>query len=176
MGTRSLNRPAYVLALLLGLVAIEDAGNGLLNMQMPPLCRQYPLGINVDCSASGSGWLVDIGAAIISAALLALLLLRPNFPVFAATLGWAALAFVANLAMRHSENGPDTIATFRMTIYILAAVIAAVLVSAEYLAQTDAERRAAAPAAPPALAPAPRTPAPTPAVPPPPPAPPAAQS
>ena len=35
---RSLNRPSYVLALLLGVVAIVDAGSALLAMQVPGRC------------------------------------------------------------------------------------------------------------------------------------------
>ena len=106
MTTRSLNRPSYVLALLLGLVALVDAGNGLINMQMPDLCNSFYGGNGSTCNVN-AGWLVDLGAAVVSAALLTLLLLRPHFYVFAATFGWSALAFLTNLAMRHSAGGPD---------------------------------------------------------------------
>lgn len=144
MDTRNLNRPSYVLALLLGFVALVDAGNGLINMQMPDLCKSFSgLGLGSTCSAN-SGWLADLGAAVVSAALLALLLLRPHFYVFAATFGWSVLAFLANLAMRHSANGPDAIATYRMTVYLVVAVIAAVLVVVEAQVRRQAEREAAA--------------------------------
>jgi hypothetical protein len=152
MESRSLNRPAYVIALLLGLVALEDAGNALITMQMPNLCQQFSIG---SCGTN-SGWIIDLGAAIVSAGLLALLLMRPHYNVLLATFGWAAVAFVANLAMRHSSSGPDAVATFRMTIYLLVAVIAAVLVIVEYMVRAEADRAAApAPVNSPLPAPAP---------------------
>jgi hypothetical protein len=153
MATRNLNRPSYVLALLLGFVALVDAGNGLINMQMPDLCNYFYGGSGSTCNVN-AGWLVDLGAAVVSAALVALLLLRPHFYVLAATFGWSALAFLTNLAMRHSAVGPDMIATYRMTVHLVVATIAAVLVVVEVL-QIQAEKEATAKARMAALALAP---------------------
>jgi hypothetical protein len=159
MVTRNLNRPSYVLALLLGFVALVDAANGFITMQIPDVCRSVSGLCLGSTGNANAGWLVDLGAAVVSAALLALLLLRPHLYIFAATFGWSTLAFLTNLAMRHSVYGPDAIATVRMTVYLLVAVMAAVLVVVEVQVNKEAEKEAAA-----AVQPAP---------PPPPPAPPA---
>jgi hypothetical protein len=150
MDTRSLNRPSYVVAILLGFVALVDAGNGFINMQ--PLCPNFSNGLNASCGNSNAGWLVDLGACIVSSALLAFLLLRPYFVVFIATFGWSAVACLTNLAMRHSDNGPDPIATVRMTVYLVVAVVSGVLAAIEFEAKNRAEKEAAAavPAPPPA--------------------------
>jgi hypothetical protein len=152
MDTRSLNRPSYVVAILLGFVALVDAGNGFMNMQVVAVCPNFSNGLNVSCGNSNAGWLVDLGACIVSSALLAFLLLRPYFVVFVATFGWSAVACLTNLAMRHSDNGPDPIATVRMTVYLVVAVVSGVLAAIEFEAKKRAEKEAAAavPAPPPA--------------------------
>jgi hypothetical protein len=134
---RSLNRPSYVLALLLGVIAIADAGGALLAMQTPGFCSGQNL-LGSGCG-SNAGWVIDLGAAGISAALVALLLMRPHFYVFAGTVGWAALAFVANFALRHSGT-LDAVATYRMTAYFLVLVVAGVLLVVEGKPKWDAER------------------------------------
>jgi hypothetical protein len=153
METRNLNRPSYVLALLLAVTAVVDAANALVTMQMPDLCRGLPSQLNVPGLSCGtnSGWVIDLAAAGISAALLAFLLIRPHFYVFAATVGWAGLAFISNFALRHTTNGPDAVATYRMTVYFLVLVIAGVLLALELRDRQEADRakRPAAPVAPP---------------------------
>ncbi len=134
---RNLNRPSYVLALLLGFLAVVDAGTAVLAMQMPSFCSPYNLG-GLGCG-SNSGWLIDLGAAGISAALVAFLLMRPHLYVFGATAGWAVAAFVANFALRHT-SGIDTTATYRMTVYFVVLVIAGVLLVVESKPRWDADR------------------------------------
>jgi hypothetical protein len=134
---RSLSRPSYVLALLLGVVAIVDAASALLAMQTPGACSGYNVG-GMGCG-SNAGWVIDLAAAGISAALVAFLLMRPHLYVFGATVGWAALAFVANFALRHSGT-IDTPATYRMTAYFVVLVIAGVLLIVEGKPRWDAER------------------------------------
>jgi hypothetical protein len=134
---RSLNRPSYVLALLLGVVALVDAGSALLAMQMPGFCSGSSFS-GAGCG-SNAGWVIDLGAAGISAALVACLLMRPHLYVFGGTVGWAALAFVANFALRQSGT-IDAPATYRMTIYFVVLVIAGVLLVVEGKPRMDAER------------------------------------
>ncbi len=134
---RSLNRPSYVLALLLGVIAIVDAGSALLAMQMPGSCSGFGLS-GVGCG-SNAGWVIDLGAAGVSAALVACLLMRPHLYVFGGTVGWAALAFIANFALRHSGT-IDAPATYRMTVYFVVLVIAGVLLVVEGKPRLDAER------------------------------------
>ena len=134
---RSLNRPSYVLALLLGVVALADAGGALLAMQTPGLCSGNSFS-GLGCG-SNAGWVIDLVAAGISAALVAFLLMRPHLYVFGATVGWAALAFISNFALRHSGT-LDAPATYRMTAYFLVLVIAVVLLVVEGKPRWDAER------------------------------------
>lgn len=134
---RNLNRPSYVLALLLGVVALVDAGSALLAMQTPGFCSGSSLS-GVGCG-SNAGWVIDLGAAGISAALVAFLLMRPHLYVFGATVGWAALAFVTNFALRDSGT-IDTPATYRMTVYFVVLVVAGVLLVVEGKPRWDAER------------------------------------
>ncbi|HEX7611336.1 MAG TPA: hypothetical protein VF371_01090 [Candidatus Limnocylindrales bacterium] len=134
---RSLNRPSYVLALLLGVVALVDAGSALLAMQIPGPCSGNNFS-GVGCG-SNAGWVIDLAAAGISAALVACLLMRPHLYVFGATVGWAALALVANFALRHSGT-IDAPATYRMTAYFVVLVIAGVLLVVEGKPRWDAER------------------------------------
>ncbi len=134
---RSLNRPSYVLALLLGVIAIVDTGSALLAMQTPGFCSGSSLS-GVGCG-SNAGWVIDLGAAGISAALVAFLLMRPHLYVFGGTVGWAALAFIANFALRHSGT-IDAPATYRMTAYFVVLVIAGVLLVVEAKPKWDAER------------------------------------
>ena len=134
---RSLNRPSYVLALLLGVIAIVDAGSALLAMQTPGSCSGYNLSV-LGCG-SNAGWVIDLAAAGISAALVAFLLMRPHLYVFGGTVGWAALAFIANFALRHSGT-IDVPATYRMTVYFVVVVIAGVLLVVESKPKWDAER------------------------------------
>jgi hypothetical protein len=133
---RSLNRPSYVLALLLGVVAIVDAGNALLAMQIPGFCSGSLSSLGC---GSNAGWVIDLAAAGISAGLVAFLLMRPHLYVFGATVGWAALAFIANFALRHSGT-IDAPATYRMTVYFVVLVIAGVLLVVEGKPKLDAER------------------------------------
>jgi hypothetical protein len=134
---RSLNRPSYVLALLLGVVALVDAGSALLAMQMPGSCSGSNFS-GVGCG-SNAGWVIDLAAAGISAALVAFLLMRPHLYVFGATVGWAASAFIANFALRHSGT-IDAPATYRMTVYFVVLVVAGVLLVVEGKPRLDAER------------------------------------
>jgi len=134
---RSLNRPSYVLAFLLGAIAVADTTGALLAMQTPGFCSGNVLS-GVGCG-SNAGWVLDLAAAGISAALVAFLLTRPHLYVFGATVGWAALAFVANFALRHSGT-IDMPATYRMTGYFVVLVIAGVLLAVEGKPKWDAER------------------------------------
>jgi len=134
---RSLNRPSYVLALLLGVVALVDAGSALLAMQTPGPCSGNNFSV-LGCG-SNAGWVIDLGAAGISAALVAFLLMRPHLYVFGGAVGWAASAFIANFALRHSGT-IDTPATYRMTVYFVVLVIAGVLLVVEGKPRLDAER------------------------------------
>ena len=109
-----INRPAYVLAALLGLAAIVDVVNALSLMQAP------------DASAA---WIIDLFTCAISAVIVTLILLRPHLFFFVPVLGWSFLAFVSNFIMRHGYF--DTVATGRMSVYFLAFVVAAVLVGVE---------------------------------------------
>jgi hypothetical protein len=134
---RSLNRPSYVLALLLGVIALVDAGGALLAMQTPGPCSRSSFS-GVGCG-SNAGWVIDLAAAGISAALVAFLLTRPHLYVFGVTVGWAALAFIANFALRNSGT-IDAPATYRMTAYFVVLVIAGVLLVVEGKPRWDAER------------------------------------
>jgi hypothetical protein len=134
---RSLNRPSYVLAIVLGVIATIDSGSALLAMQTPGVCSGLNLS-GVGCG-SNAGWVIDLAAAGISAGLVAFLLMRPHLYVFGATVGWAAVAFVSNFALRHVGT-IDVPATYRMTGYFLVLVIAGVLFAVEGKPKWDAER------------------------------------
>lgn len=173
MGSRSYNRPSYVAAILLIVVALIDAIKGLNDLQVPDVCKN----VTTACGANAnSGWYVDLGTAAISIGLATLLLLRPERLVYAATAGWAAVAFLANIVGRHSAVGysfygqtsGDTLATFRCADYLLVFVIAGILFAFEwqaYMLASAAEKAAATKAAaaagraPRAAAPARRRPA-----------------
>ncbi len=159
MSTQYLNRPGYVIAILLAVIALEDAAYGLINMQTPA-CNSLLLPNQPGCPGN-TGWLVDLGAAVVSAGLLAAVLLRPQLPVFAAILGWSVVAFVANRAYKNSATGVDAVATLRMTIYLVTASVAAIPLIAAWL--TLLSSPAPQPTAPVAEAPErPAPPAPTP--------------
>lgn len=144
MATRNVTRPSYIVALLLGFLALVDAANGFVTMQTPDVCRGLTQSQLAGCGGN-AGWIVDLGAAAIGAALVAALLMRPYLYVFGAVVGWCILAFVSNLAMRHSTGGPDPIATVRMTVYLVAGVVAIALLAVELQAKMEADRAAAAP-------------------------------
>jgi hypothetical protein len=110
----NINRPAWVLAALLGIAAIIDVGNALILMQTP------------DASA---GWVIDLLTCAISAVIVTLILLRPHLYVFIPVTVWSFLAFFANFIMK--QKGGDLVATGRMSVYFLAFVVSAVLVGIE---------------------------------------------
>jgi hypothetical protein len=139
MNPRSLSKPSYVLVLLLGVLALVDAGNALTTMQNTPTIANFS-------STSGStnaGWVVDLLTSGVSAVLVALLLMRPHLYVFVPMVGWALLALLANFIMRHTP-GIDWLATVRMTLYFVILVIGSVVVAFEgrdWLEVTIARRR-----------------------------------
>ena len=108
LADRNVNRPSYVLALLLGVVALLDAYNALVGMQ-----------------GTNTGWSVDLMTSGICAVLVALLLLRPHLYIWFAIVLWAFLGFVANFVMK--AKGFDAIATYRMALYFVVFIGAAVL-------------------------------------------------
>jgi hypothetical protein len=145
MATRNLTRPSYVIAVLLGFLALLDAGNGFITMQQPDICKGLSQSQIANLSCGGNAaWIVDLGAAAIGAALLAAVLMRPYLYVFGAVVAWSALAFVSNLAMRHSGSGVDPVATVRLAVYLVICVVAIALLSVEVKAKMDADAAAAA--------------------------------
>jgi len=141
MNPRDLNKPSYVLALLLGVISLVDATNALTAMQNTGSFGGGSSG------GTNAGWIVDLLTSGVCAALVALLLMRPHLYVFVAVVGWALLAFFANYIMRHTP-GFDALATARMTLYFVTLVIGAVLVVFEgrdWLEVSMARRRAAPP-------------------------------
>jgi hypothetical protein len=124
LADRNINRPSYVVALLLGLVALADAGNALVGMQAIDPCAGLSSVSSFNCG-SNAGWLVDLMTSGICATLVALLLLRPHLFVFAPTVAWAFLAFMANFIMK--SRGFDGLATFRMAVYFVVFVGAGVV-------------------------------------------------
>jgi hypothetical protein len=133
---RNLNKPSYVLALLLGVISLVDAANALTAMQNTPVM-----------GSTNAGWVVDLLTSGVCAALVTLLLMRPHLYVFVPVVGWALLAFLANYIMRHTP-GFDSLATVRMTLYFVLFVIGSVLVVFEgrdWLEVSMARRRAAPP-------------------------------
>jgi hypothetical protein len=161
MGSRSYNRPSYVAAILLIVVALIDAIKGLNDLQVPDVCKNVKTGCGL---AANTGWYVDLGTAAIAIGLATLLLLRPERLVYAATTGWAAVGFLANIVGRHStadytgtlsipffgQPSGDVLATFRCADYLLVFVIAGILFAFEwqaYMLASAAEKAAAAKAA-----------------------------
>ncbi len=128
MVTRNINRPAYALALLFGIVAIADAANALMAMQTTR-------------NGGNAGWVIDLAAAAISAAFATVLLMRPHVYVFGAAAVWALVAFVVNFALRQPD-GVDQIATYRMVIYFLVFVGSVVLVVADLWERSEPQRAA----------------------------------
>jgi hypothetical protein len=143
MNPRSLNKPSYVLALLLGVLALVDAANALTTMQNTPTIGNF----SSTAGGTNAGWVVDLLTSGVSAALVALLLMRPHLYVFVAMVGWALLALLANFIMRHTP-GVDWLATVRMTLYFVVLVIGGVLVAFEgrdWLEVAMAKRRSTPP-------------------------------
>jgi ABC-type multidrug transport system fused ATPase/permease subunit len=142
MNPRSLNKPSYLLALLLGVISLVDAANALTAMQ-----NTGSFGGGSSGGGTNAGWIVDLLTSGVCAALVALLLMRPHLYVFVAVVGWALLAFLANYIMRHTP-GFDVLATVRMTLYFVTLVIGGVLVVFEgrdWLEVSMARRRTAPP-------------------------------
>jgi hypothetical protein len=130
LADRNINRPSYVLALLLGIVALLDAVNALTGMQAVDPCAGVAATATagLHCGTS-AGWFIDLMTSGICAALVALLLLRPHLYIFAPTVAWAFLAFIANFVMK--AKGFDQLATIRMAIYFVVFIGAGVLLIIE---------------------------------------------
>jgi hypothetical protein len=130
LADRNINRPSYVLALLLGVVAIADAVNALTAMQAMDPCTGLTAAqtVGVHCGTSG-GWFIDLMTSGMCAILVAFLLLRPHLYVFFPVVVWSLLAFLANFIMK--AKGFDALATGRMTVYFVVLVGAAVLLFIE---------------------------------------------
>jgi hypothetical protein len=130
LADRNINRPSYVLALLLGVVAIADAINALIGMQSMDPCSGLTSAqtVGLHCGTSG-GWFIDLMTSGICAILVAFLLLRPHLYVFAPVVVWSFLAFLANFVMK--AKGFDALATGRMAIYFVVLVGAGVLLFIE---------------------------------------------
>lgn len=128
LADRNINRPSYVVALLLGLVALADAANALIGMQIADPCAGLSTVTGLNCGTN-AGWFVDLMTSGICATLVAMLLLRPHLYVFAPTVAWAFLAFLANFIMK--GKGFDQLATFRMAIYFVVFIGAGVLLIIE---------------------------------------------
>jgi hypothetical protein len=120
LADRNINRPSYVLAFLLGVIAIADSVNALIGMQERDLCS----GIAGATCGSNAGWFVDLMTSGICAILVALLLLRPHLYIFAPITAWSFLAFLANFIMK--SKGVDY-TTLRMAIYFVVMIGAGVL-------------------------------------------------
>jgi hypothetical protein len=110
---RNIKYPSYVLALLLGVVALTDAQHGLALMD----------------AGGSAAWFLELLTAGISAALAVLLLMRPHLWFFCAAAIWSLLAFCANFIMKMKQG--DTVAIERMTIYWIVLVGACVLIAVE---------------------------------------------
>ena len=163
LADRNINRPSYVVALLLGLVAIADAVHALIGMETGDPCAGISKTTGIVCGAN-AGWFVDLLTAGICAVLVTLLLLRPHLWVFAIAVLWSFIAFLANFVMK--GKGGDNLATFRMASYFLVFMIAGVLTiidGQEWLAAKWARRPAGQPwyggPAQPQIAPPPAPPA-----------------
>ena len=130
LADRNINRPSYVVALLLGIVALFDAANGLSAMQAVDPCAGVASSATagLHCGTS-AGWFIDLITSGICAALVALLLLRPHLYIFVAVVAWSFLAFIANFVMK--SKGFDALATERMAIYFVVFIGAGVLLIVE---------------------------------------------
>jgi hypothetical protein len=176
LADRNINRPSYVVALLLGLVAIADAWNALSGMQVTDPCAGLPASVTATLHCgTNAGWFVDLMTSGICAVLVALLLLRPHLYIFLPTVLWAFLGFLANFIMK--GKGFDQLASERMAIYFVVFMLAGTLLVIEgqaWLAVRWARRpvgwqgqpypypgqpQFAPPPAPPAAPPAPPAPA-----------------
>jgi hypothetical protein len=124
LADRNVNRPSYVLALLLGVVALVDVFNALSGMQALDPCAGLSNTAGLHCGTN-AGWFVDLMTSGICAVLVALLLLRPHLYIWFAVVLWSFLAFLGNFVMK--SKGFDSIATIRMSIYFVAFVGAGVL-------------------------------------------------
>jgi hypothetical protein len=124
LADRNVNRPSYVLALLLGVVALVDAFNALSGMQAIDPCAGLSNTAGLHCGTN-AGWFVDLMTSGICAVLVALLLLRPHLYIWFTIVLWSFLAFLANFVMK--SKGFDSIATLRMAIYFVTFVGAGVL-------------------------------------------------
>jgi hypothetical protein len=124
LADRNINRPSYVLALLLGAVALVDAFNALQGMQAIDPCAGISNVSGLHCGTN-AGWFVDLMSSAICAVLVTFLLLRPHLYVFAPAVLWAFLGFLGNFIMK--SKGFDALATFRMAIYFVVFVGAGVL-------------------------------------------------
>jgi hypothetical protein len=124
LADRNVNRPSYVLALLLGVVALVDAFNALSGMQAIDPCAGLSNTAGLHCGTN-AGWFVDLMTSGICAVLVALLLLRPHLYIWFAVVLWSFLAFLGNFVMK--SKGFDSIATLRMAIYFVVFVGAGVL-------------------------------------------------
>jgi hypothetical protein len=98
LADRNINRPSYVLALLLGLVALADAVNALVGMQALDPCSGLAHVSGLNCGTN-AGWFVDLMTSAICATLVAFLLLRPHLYVFAPVVVWSFVAVLANVVM-----------------------------------------------------------------------------
>jgi hypothetical protein len=170
LADRNINRPSYVLALLLGVVALVDAFNALQGMQAIDPCAGLSTTTGLHCGTN-AGWFVDLMTSGICTVLVAFLLLRPHLYVWAPIVFWSFLAFLANYVMK--AKGFDLIATVRMALYFVVFVGAGVLTlidGQKWTADKWARRPSnpyqgqpypgqyAAPPAPPAAPPAPPAP------------------
>ncbi len=154
MGSRSYNRPSNVIALLFIPLALMDAINGLINLQIPEATKSVAAGAKLMCPTFGWNnfaqcgvgtreWYLDIIMALVVAVLATLLLLRPERLVYAATAAWSLFMFLASVVARDNTK-LDYLITVRAGIYLVAFAIAAVLLAFEWKAYMDASAAARA--------------------------------
>jgi len=110
---RNIKYPSYVLALLLGIVALTDASHGLALMD----------------AGGSAAWFIELLTAGVCAALGVLLLMRPHLWFFCAAAIWSLVGFCANFIMKMKQG--DTTAIERMGIYWVVLVGACVLIVVE---------------------------------------------
>jgi hypothetical protein len=110
---RNIKYPSYVLALLLGIVALTDAQHGLGLMD----------------AGGSAAWFIELLTAGICAGLGVLLLMRPHLWFFSAAAIWSLVGFCANFIMKMKQG--DTTAIERMAIYWVVLVGACVLIAVE---------------------------------------------
>lgn len=108
---RLIKYPAWVLALLLGILALSDAMNAMTLKQAPD---------------AGWGWLVDMLTAAVCTVFVTLLLLKPHWFWFAGVAIWSFVGWCANGIMT-----ADTLDTQRMVLYFVAFVMAVVVTGIE---------------------------------------------